>query len=65
VPEIINDRRIVVNVPASNLASPIAVVAKGVVLEPIFTPMADMVLTMAEVEGTVSMHRRRTEDRRL
>ena len=39
-------------------------VAEGVVLEPVFTPIADMVLTMAEVEGTVSM-RRRTEDRRL
>ena len=35
------------------------------VLEPVFTPIADMVLTMAEVEGTVSTHRRRTEDRRL
>jgi hypothetical protein len=31
-------------------------VAEGVVLEPVFTPIADMVLTMAEVEGTVSMH---------
>jgi len=38
---------------------------EDVVLEPVFTPIADMVLTMAEVEGTVSMHRRRTEDRRL
>jgi hypothetical protein len=39
---------------------------EDVVLEPVFTPIADMVLTMAEVEGTVSiLHRRRTEDRRL
>ena len=38
---------------------------EDIVLEPVFTPIADMVLTMAEVAGTVSMHRRRTEDRRL